>query len=52
MDLHVGDRVELKKKHPCGGANFEIMREGMDFRLKCEMCGSMIWLKRRDLDKR
>ncbi|MDR1027964.1 MAG: DUF951 domain-containing protein [Clostridiales Family XIII bacterium] len=52
MNLRVGDRVELRKQHPCGGAVFEIMRTGMDFRLKCETCGAMIWLKRRDLERR
>jgi hypothetical protein len=52
MNIRVGDRVELRKQHPCGGISFEVMREGMDFRLKCETCGAMIWLKRRDLEKR
>ena len=48
---HIGDRVELRKTHPCGGKTFTIMRVGMDVRLKCETCGAMILLARRSLNK-
>ena len=34
MDISVGDRVEMKKQHPCGCKTFEILRVGMDFRIK------------------
>lgn len=47
-----GDRVELKKQHPCGEKTFEIMRVGMDVRIKCLGCGKEIWLSRRDFEKR
>ena len=36
MDISVGDRVEMKKQHPCGCKTFEILRVGMDFKIKCE----------------
>ena len=52
MKINVGDKVQLKKKHPCGGDSFEVMRAGMDFRLRCETCGSQIWLSRSNLEKR
>lgn len=52
INLNVGDEVELKKQHPCGGNRFEIMRAGMDFRIKCNTCNTQIWLKRSDLEKR
>jgi len=45
-------RVELRKPHPCGGCIFEVVRIGMDVRLKCETCGSFITLSRRDYEKR
>jgi hypothetical protein len=48
----VGDTVELKKPHPCGGNSFTIMRAGMDFRIKCNTCESQIWISRPDLEKR
>lgn len=52
LKINVGDRVELKKSHPCGGNTFEVMRVGMDFRLKCLTCQSQIWLDRAHLEKR
>ncbi|MDR3072687.1 MAG: DUF951 domain-containing protein [Clostridiales Family XIII bacterium] len=52
MDLKDGDRLELRKQHPCGGKIFEVCRIGMDVRLKCETCGADIHLLRRDLEKR
>lgn len=39
MDVRVGDRLVMKKPHPCGGNRFEVLRVGMDFRLKCDKCG-------------
>ena len=39
MDIQVGDRLEMKKPHPCGSHIFLVLRIGMDFRLKCEGCG-------------
>ena len=32
MDISVGDRVEMKKQHPCGCKTFEILRVGMYFK--------------------
>jgi hypothetical protein len=52
MEVKAGDRVELRKGHPCGGRIFEVTRIGMDVRLKCETCGSYITLRRRDFEKR
>lgn len=51
MQLAVGDRLKLRKKHPCGGAEFEVVRTGMDIRLRCLTCGSQILLSRRKLEK-
>ena len=33
MKLNIGDIVQTKKNHPCGGNQWEITRTGMDFRL-------------------
>lgn len=38
----VGDVVTLKKGHPCGSKEWEILRVGADFRLKCMGCGHQI----------
>lgn len=52
MDLQVKDIIETKKKHPCGNSRFEIMRTGMDFRIKCLKCEKQIWISRPNLQKR
>ncbi len=51
-DIKVGDILEMKKTHPCGGLEWEVLRVGMDFRLKCLGCGRMIMLSRGDVMKR
>jgi len=51
MEIHVGDTVRLKKPHPCGNYEWEVLREGMEFRIKCKGCGHLILLPRRDFEK-
>ncbi len=51
MKLYVGDVVELKKPHPCGGRTWEILRTGIDFRIKCLTCGHCVMLPRTRLEK-
>ena len=43
----VGDIVKMKKKHPCGSFEWEILRVGADFRLKCDGCGHQIMIARK-----
>ncbi len=52
MQLNVGDVVKLKKKHPCGGYDWEILRVGADFRIKCTTCQRQVWLPRREVERR
>lgn len=47
----VGDIVKLKKQHPCGSAEWEILRVGADFKLKCKGCGHEIMVKRSLVEK-
>ena len=46
MDLKLGDRVQMKKPHPCGGGVFAVTRVGMDVKLRCEKCAHEIELPR------
>lgn len=48
----VGDVVTLKKGHPCGENRWEILRTGVDIKLKCLGCGRQVWLSRMDFEKR
>lgn len=47
MDYKPGDIIKLKKKHPCGSFEWEVLRSGADFRLKCAGCGHQIMMPRR-----
>ncbi len=51
MDIQVGDIVKLKKQHPCGSQEWEVLRIGADFRLKCAGCGHQIMIARRLVEK-
>ena len=51
MSVKVGDRVEMKKPHPCGSKEFEVLRVGMDFKLRCLGCGREGMAPRRKIEK-
>lgn len=51
IEFHLGDIVRLKKKHPCGSYEWELIRIGADFRLKCVGCGHQVMMKRTLLEK-
>ena len=49
--ITVGDKLELKKKHPCGTAFFSVLRVGSDLRIVCDGCGRDMVLPREKLEK-
>ena len=51
MDISVGDRIEMKKQHPCGGKVFTVLRVGMDFKIRCDKCGREVMLPRKKAEK-
>ena len=51
MEYSVGDVIKLKKPHPCGSSEWEILRTGADFRLKCTGCGRQIMIARKLVEK-
>jgi hypothetical protein len=48
----MGDVVRLRKSHPCGGHDWEVVRLGADIGLRCLGCGRRVLLERRVLEKR
>jgi hypothetical protein len=42
----LGDIVEMKKQHPCGSYDFEVIRVGADIKIKCTGCGRIIMIPR------
>ena len=51
MDLRLHDVLELKKEHPCGARRWEVLRVGMDFRLRCTGCGREVMRPRNKIEK-
>lgn len=51
MNLNVGNRIEMKKQHPCGCKTFTLLRVGMDFKIKCEGCGREVMVPRKKVEK-
>ena len=51
MDISVGDRLTMKKKHPCGADTFIVLRTGMDIRVRCEGCGREVMVPRSKLER-
>ena len=51
MDIKVGDKLQMKKKHPCGSDIFTVTRVGMDFKLRCTGCGREFMVARNKIEK-
>lgn len=50
-DFEVGMLVEMKKGHPCGSNQWEILRVGMDFKIRCLGCRRVVMLSRKKFEK-
>jgi len=52
IDIHIGDRVHMRKPHPCGGYEWEVTRIGADIGMRCLTCGRRVMLPRSKFEKR
>jgi len=52
QDVQVNDLVRLRKPHPCGSYEWQVVRIGADIGLKCQACGRRVLLDRRTFNKR
>ena len=52
LDLHIGDTARLRKPHPCGSYEWEIVRVGADIGIRCRGCGRRVLLPRREFRRR
>lgn len=50
-EYDIGTIVEMKKKHPCGSYQWEVIRLGADIKIKCLGCGRMVMLTRSKFEK-
>ena len=51
-DLQLNDVLRLRKPHPCGSFEWNVVRLGADIGLECRVCGRRVMLTRRELMKR
>lgn len=52
MNISAGDIVRLRKKHPCGSDEWEVIKTGVDIRIKCLGCQRLVLLERTTLEHR
>ena len=52
VPFRLGDRLELRRRHPCGGTAWDVDRLGADIGLRCATCGRHVLLERRALERR
>lgn len=52
MEIKLGDVVRLKKKHPCGSNEWEVVRLGADIRIRCLKCQRYVLLERSVFERR
>jgi hypothetical protein len=52
MEINIGDVVRLKKKHPCGGEEWQVYRLGADIGIKCLKCQHRVMLERAVFERR
>ena len=52
MDIKIGDVVRLRKKHPCGSYEWQVVRLGADIGIKCLGCQRQVLLERSVFERR
>ena len=52
VELRLGDVLRLRKVHPCGGFEWEVVRVGADIGIRCLECQRRVMMPRSALEKR
>ncbi len=52
MEIRLGDVVRLKKQHPCGSYEWQVVRLGTDIGIKCLKCQRRVLLQRSVIERR
>lgn len=51
LKVSIGDRVRMRKPHPCGGYEWEVTRTGADIGIRCLTCSRRVMLPRSKFEK-
>lgn len=52
IEFRLGDTLQLRKPHPCGGQIWDVVRLGADIGIRCQTCGHRVLLPRPTLERR
>lgn len=52
INYTLGTKVIMKKQHPCGANEWEIIRLGVDIKIKCLNCGRSLFMPRIEFNKK
>ena len=52
LEVKLGDILQLKKPHPCGSYEWEVVRVGADIGIQCLKCHHRVLLERGVLERR
>ena len=52
LDLRMGDVLRMRKPHPCGGLDWEVVRAGADIGLRCRQCDRRVLMDRPTVARR
>jgi hypothetical protein len=52
VPFRIGDRLELRRPHPCGGRTWDVDRLGADLGLRCTTCSRRVLVERRTVERR
>jgi hypothetical protein len=52
LDLHLGDIVQMRKPHPCGGDRWRVVRLGAEIGIRCLTCDRKVLLPRSTFERR
>jgi hypothetical protein len=51
LEIHLDDVVQLRKPHPCGGTEWQVVRVGADIGIRCLTCGRRVLMPRREFER-
>jgi len=52
LELFIGDVLQLRRPHPCGGSEWLVDRLGADIGLRCQTCNRHVLVERRTVERR
>ena len=52
LDIQLGDVVQMRKAHPCGGDTWRVVRLGAEIGIRCLTCDRKVLLPRATFERR